>query len=390
MSTEVNSAHIEGAKVSAPKIMVVGGVAMSLVNFRGPLLERMVRAGYEVVAAAPSATEEDRAQLEAIGVSYIDIPISRAGLNPFGDLGTIFAVAKAVRAAGPSRILAYTAKPIVYTAIGSRLVGGPRIHALVTGLGYAFGDTGRKQRLVGKMAQGLYRIASRWASAFIFQNPDDVEEFRRHGIVDRDTPTHVVNGSGVDLSKFQQQPLPSGPVSFLLIARLLQDKGIREYVAAAREVKKEFPSATFALAGGLDANPNSVGAEELDAWVAEGVVQYLGKLGDVRPAYGRCAVYVLPSYREGTPRTVLEAMAIGRPVITTDAPGCRETVVEGLNGFLVPPRDTSSLVEAMKRLLQRPSLIEEMAVESRRLAEDKYDAELVAAQTMSAMGLEGN
>lgn len=390
MKAEVNAAHVVGPEVSAPKIMVVGGVAMSLVNFRGPLLERMVRAGHVVVAAAPSATEKDREQLQAIGVSYIDVPISRAGMNPLRDMGTIFAIATAIKREGPHLILAYTAKPIIYTAIGSRLAGGPRIHALVTGLGYAFGGAGPKQRMVGRMAQGLYRIASRWSSAFIFQNPDDVDDFRRHRIVGEETPTHIVNGSGVDLSKFQRQSLPGGPVSFLLIARLLQDKGIREYVAAAREIKKEFPSATFTLAGGLDANPNSVGVDELDAWVAEGVVQYLGKLSDVRPAYGKCSVYVLPSYREGTPRTVLEAMAVGRPIITTDAPGCRETVVEGVNGFLVPPRDTSSLVEAMRRLLQRPSLIEEMAAESRRLAEEKYDAEFVAAQTMSAMGLGGN
>jgi glycosyltransferase involved in cell wall biosynthesis len=197
----------------------------------------------------------------------------------------------------------------------------------------------------------------------------------------------VVNGSGVDVGSFAVAPLPAGPVRFLLIGRLLGDKGVREYAQAAQAVRQQYPNVQFTLVGMIDSNPNSIAQAELDAWVADGRLAFLGSMADVRPAIAASSVYVLPSYREGTPRTVLEAMAMGRPIITTDAPGCRETVVDGDNGFLVPVKSVEALVQAMVRFIQDPALAPRMGARSRQIAEAKYDVHQVNAVMLREMGL---
>jgi len=196
----------------------------------------------------------------------------------------------------------------------------------------------------------------------------------------------VLNGSGVDVAAFNVVPLPSEP-AFLLIARLLGDKGVREYVQAAREIRLVRPGVKFLLVGWIDENPDAIRQSELNAWIQEGVVEFLGRMADVRPAIAKASVYVLPSYREGTPRTVLEAMAMGRAIITTDAPGCRETVVDGLNGLLVPVREVAPLVAAMQHFLDSPRLLSSMGQQSRRLVIEKFDVHKVNAVMLNEMGI---
>lgn len=195
-----------------------------------------------------------------------------------------------------------------------------------------------------------------------------------------------MNGSGVDVADYALAPLPQNP-SFLLIARLLGDKGVREYAQAARKVKAQYPDSIFRLVGWIDDNPDAIGQLELDEWVSSGTVEFLGKLADVRPAIADCNVYVLPSYREGTPRTVLEAMAMGRPVITTDAPGCRETVTDGDNGFLVSVMAVDELAAAMVRFIESPELVASMGERSRLVAEQKYDVHRVNEFMLGEMGI---
>jgi glycosyltransferase involved in cell wall biosynthesis len=197
----------------------------------------------------------------------------------------------------------------------------------------------------------------------------------------------VVNGSGVDVTAFAVAPLPTEP-HFLLIARLLGDKGVREYAQAAQRTREIYPQARFSLVGWLDENPDSISQAELDSWVREGTLNFLGRLSDVRPALASCSVFVLPSYREGTPRTVLEAMAMGRAVITTDAPGCRETVVNGDNGFLVSVKSVAALTVAMTRFLDDPELAVRMGRRGRYLAEQKYDVHKVNAMMLKEMWLD--
>jgi glycosyltransferase involved in cell wall biosynthesis len=194
--------------------------------------------------------------------------------------------------------------------------------------------------------------------------------------------TAVVQGSGVDLEHFRPVPLPEGPITFLMIARLIREKGVYEFLAASRLVKRSYPKARFQLVGGLYDRLDAVKASEIRIWQEDGIGEWLGSLDDVRPAISRCSVYVLPSYHEGLPRTVMEAMAMNRAIVTTDAPGCRETVQEGRNGFLVPVGDSIALAKAMIRFMEEPGLVNLLGKESRTLAETRYDANRVAMETL--------
>ncbi|MFP4169296.1 MAG: glycosyltransferase family 4 protein [Desulfonatronovibrionaceae bacterium] len=368
------------------RIMIAGGVARSLINFRGPLLKTLVEKGHDIVACAPNADPEIRDKLSGMGVRYHHIPIARAGLSPVSDLKTIAAFRNIIRLERPDKILAYTVKPVIYSHLAARNSGNTQVYGMITGLGYAFGNGSIKQKVVGGLVRKLYRYALKSSFGVLFQNPDDRHVFQRQRLLPAHVPVILVNGSGVDLDWYISRPLPKEPV-FLLIARLLGEKGIREYYQAAKRVKERHPQAKFQLAGNLDSNPDSISQEELDKWQKKGVIEYLGRLEDVRPALQDCRVYVLPSYyREGTPRTVLEAMATGRAVITTDTPGCRETVVDGENGFLVRPRDVHSLEQAMERFIQAPELAEKMGWESLRIARNKYDVHKVNEAIIRAMG----
>lgn len=369
------------------RILVLAGYAPSLLNFRGPLLRALRQAGHEVTATAPEEAPAVAAALGEAGIAYTAIPVARAGIDPRGDLRYFLRMWREMRSRRPGLVLAYTVKPVTYGLIAARLAGVKNRAALITGLGYAFMEPqSLRQRLIRAVVRGLYRWALRGARCIFFQNPDDRAEFERLGILRAGDPVHIVNGSGVDLAHYAQTPPPAAPV-FLLIARLLRDKGIAEYAAAAAQVRARHPAARFLLVGGHDPNPAAIAQTELDAWVASGAIEYLGQQGDVRPALDACAVYVLPSYREGTPRTVLEAMAKGRAIITTDAPGCRETVVDGDNGFLVPVRSAEALAQAMLRFIDEPALAQRMGLRSRQIAEDKYDVNKVNDAMIGAMHL---
>jgi|FLYL01.1.fsa_nt_gi glycosyltransferase involved in cell wall biosynthesis len=377
------------------KVAILGGYAPSLINFRGPLIRAMLASGHEVVAMAPARDgrgEVARAvaeELRAWGVRFRAVPLRRAGMNPLRDAVALSALVRAFRAERPDALLAYTIKPVIYGSLAARAVGVEGIYSIVTGLGYAFGDGSLRQRALGGVVRQLYRWGLRVNRRVFFQNPDDLALFRNEGLV-RAGQALLVNGSGVDLAHYALAPLPSGPVRFLLIARLLADKGILEYVEAARVLKGRYPQLAFDLVGPLDPNPMAISLAQVRAWEREGVVRYLGEAKDVRPHLARCTVYVLPSYREGTPRTVLEAMAMGRPVVTTDAPGCRETVLDGVNGFLVPVGDARALARALERFVLEPGLVARMGAESRRIAEEKFDVHKVNAVILGAMGLAQN
>jgi glycosyltransferase involved in cell wall biosynthesis len=233
----------------------------------------------------------------------------------------------------------------------------------------------------------MYRAALAGASSVFFQNNDNLQTLSRAGILPSDTPTKVVAGSGVDLSHFSPAQLPA-QISVLMIARLLGDKGAREYAAAAAEIRQSRPDILFKLVGWFDeGNPDSISRSEMDSWIRSGAIEYLGAAQDVRPALRNCSIYVLPSYHEGMPRSVLEALATGRPVITTDVPGCRETVAHGVNGLLVPPRNPSALADALTVLVNDPSLCERMGVASLALAQKKFDVNIVTAQMIETMDL---
>ncbi|MCB0322748.1 MAG: glycosyltransferase family 4 protein [Bdellovibrionales bacterium] len=374
-----------GSKMA--RVVVLGSYGKSLTLFRGAMLREMAARGHDVVACAPEEDAALSASLAEIGVSYESYPLKRTGLNPLTDLKTLRQLYHLLRRLNPDVVLSYTIKPVIYGSIAARLSGVNTIAAMVTGLGYAFSGTSPRRRMLSAVAKGLYRTALRRARVVYFQNPDDQAAFESFKLLNRRTERVLINGSGIDVDQYSQRPLPPEG-RCLLVARLLGDKGVREYAAAAKLLKQRYPEAEFHLIGWIDDNPNAITQTELDQWIAEGTLVYHGKVDDVRPYLEHASIYVLPSYYpEGTPRTILEALALGRPIVTADTPGCRETVRHEANGFLVPPRDVAALAAALDRLLSDAELRLRMGRESRALAEEKYDVRKVNRQILAALGL---
>ena len=371
------------------RIVVIASLAESLLNFRSPLIAALLREGHEVICCAPGHDPQLALRLEALGASFLPIALDRTGINPLGDIRALLQLRRLFRRLRPDLVLGYTIKPVIYGSLAARLAGVPRIFSMITGLGYAFMGKSAKQRAVNLIVCTLYRTALRANRRVFFQNRDDLALFLERRLIRSQEQAVLINGSGVDLAEFPAQPPVLRPITFLLIARLLKDKGIYEYVEACAILKKRYPKVQFQLLGPLDSNPSAIAREQVEAWTRGGSIDYLGETGDVRPYIAAATVYVLPSYREGTPRTVLEAMAMGRPVITTDAPGCRETVREGENGFLVPVREVGGLVQAMERFILSPELALGMGRRSRELAEEKYDVHKVNGVIMKTLGLQG-
>jgi glycosyltransferase involved in cell wall biosynthesis len=373
------------------KIVVVASLADSLLNFRGPLLQAMVRLGHSVQACAPDHDENIVRGLARIGVEFRTIPMDRVGLNPASDLRTLYALARMFRSETPDLVIAYTQKPIIYAGLAARLAGrGARLIVMVTGLGYVCtGGGGPVRSLVRPLMTRMFRIATGRADRVMVFNSQDAADMRRHGMIPRDREVIQVPGSGVDLSRFAARPLPGGAPIFLMIGRLLRDKGLCEYVEAARQVRRWHPHARFQLLGRFDANPSAVSPADVRRWEDEGAIEYLGSTDDVRPFIERATVFVLPSYREGLPRSTLEAMATGRAIVTTDAPGCRDTVTDGDNGFVVPVGDSAALAVAMARFVTSPDLAKRMGERSREIAEARYGVEQVNAVLLDLMGLAG-
>lgn len=369
------------------KVLILGSYGPSLLQFRGRLISAIRERGHQVVAAAPSFPAETRAALAELGAELREMPLVNTSLNPIAMAGTLREMRRAVREIRPDVLIAYTIKPVILGSLAGRAEGVARIVALITGAGYAFTQGREPKRLISRLAASLlYRLALPRAHAVIFQNPDDEALFRQLRLVGRRQETYRVNGSGVALEYFAPTPLPEGP-SFLMIARLLKDKGIREFAEAAKRLKSRYPQVPVALVGFLDQSPDSLTKTELDELISCGI-DYKGQMTDVRPAIAAASVYVLPSfYREGTPRSILEAMAMGRAIITTDSPGCRETVRHEENGLLVAPRDADSLFEAMLRFVRQPHLASRMGAASRRLAEEKFDVRQVNAEMLRIAAL---
>lgn len=369
------------------KIVIICGYAPSLLTFRGELIRTLTSLGHAVTALAPDFTPAVREGLARLGATARPVRLDRGGMDPASDLLTLLSLRRALKRERPDIVLGYTIKPVIYGSIAAASLGAPRICSMITGLGQAFSGEGLTRRLLSRLAESLYRIGLRFNDKVFFQNPDDRDLFLRLGVLRGPDQAVLINGSGVDLERFRPAPLPGRP-SFLLMARLIKEKGVVEYAEAARALKRRYPQARFRLAGWLDGGAASVGRAALEAWTREGVVEHLGHLQDVRPAIAEASVLALPTYyREGSPRSILEAMAMGRAVITTDAPGCRETTQDGDNGFLVAPRSVDALAQAMERFIVEPSLAERMGRRSRQLAEEKYDVRQVNAVILDALGL---
>ncbi len=350
-------------------------------------MRKMVRHGHQVFAVAPDYDEQTRAALVAENITPVPVSLARAGTNSLRDSSDLVALARQLRSLKLDVLLSYGIKPVVYGTIAAKWAGIPHRYALIAGLGYAFGDgSGPRRWALRQAARWSYKLALSLTDRVFMQNPDDAHDFVRMGIVPAHRITRV-NGTGVDLDAFPALSPVARPLTFILVARLLREKGIEDFVFAARIVRQMAPEARFLIVGGLDSNPGALSSTDVAAWVDEGLVKWTGHV-DVRPYLAQSSVFVLPSYyREGIPRSILEALSSGRPVITTDTPGCKETVIPGENGFLVPPRDPDQLASAMIKFAKDPSLISTMGHRSRELAEEKFDIRDVNRKMLATMEL---
>ncbi|MCK9994863.1 MAG: glycosyltransferase family 4 protein [Candidatus Krumholzibacteria bacterium] len=368
------------------RILVIASFTPSLVLFRGDMLAEFRARGHEVICCSPAPDPRTLKQLEDLEVSHLEFRLQRTGMNPLADLTAMRDLRHIMAEIRPDHVLSYTIKPVIYGSLAAGMQKVPAIHAMITGLGTTFLGSGLKGTLLNSFARFMYRAALKKCRTVFFQNRDDRQLFLDGGLVDKNK-TVMINGSGVNLERFPSEPVPEGRQEFLMIGRLIRDKGIREFVAAVRLVKSRHPDVVFRVVGMFDNHPGSITRRQMDEWTAEGLLTYDGPTDDVRSALASCTVYCLPSYREGMPRSVLEAMATGRAIITTDAPGCRDTVDEGENGFLVPVRDPEALAAAMERFIAEPDLARRMGEVSRGLAEEKFDVRRVNEKILDSMGL---
>lgn len=366
-------------------VMVIGGLPESLINFRGDLIDSLVARSDRVVAMSAPATEEIRLALKHKGAEFCAFDIRRNGLNPLSDFKILMQLIGMFRKVKPEVALAYTIKPVIWGGLAARFTRTDFV-ALITGLGYAFQGEGFKRRCLTWLVRKLYSVSLRSAKVVLFQNKDNAELFIRLGIIEEERIC-IVNGSGVNIEHYDVVPIPAlapKQLNFLCVARLLKEKGLFEYAAAAQIVKQCYPEAKFRLVGPLDPSPDAISLKDVETWTA---IDYLGEKKDVRPDLADCHVYVLPSYHEGLPRSSLEAMSIGRPLITTNAVGCRETVIEGWNGFQVDVGSAQQLADKMIWMIENQDKSEEMGINSRKMVEEKFDVRIVNKQILKAMGI---
>jgi glycosyltransferase involved in cell wall biosynthesis len=379
------------SEFSPKKIIVVASLGTSLVNFRLELLKRMVANGHQVLALAPEIEPKTKEVLQSFGIETQSFPMSRAGLNPFRDFQTILALKKIIKQYKPDCLVPYTGKPIIYASLAGKLEKVPHRFGLFTGLGFAFLDENPrgKKKLIRQIAVWLYRMSTKGMEGAFTYNPKETEDLRSFKLVPTTTPILEVPGSGVDTELYLDSVPNVTPVRFLMVSRLLKSKGAHIFVSAARALKDKGHKFEAELLGPMDANPDAISKEQLDEWVEQKTVTYLGETKDVKPYLEQSSVMVLPSmYREGIPRSILEAMSSGRAVITSDMPGCAHSIVDQKDGYIVKTGDVAELANAMEKFIENPQLAIEMGHSGRLRACNTFDVHKVNKILLTEMGLE--
>lgn len=370
------------------KVLINGGFSKSLINFKGDLIRRFRARGYDVLACAAEA--DDQATVDKLaewGVKYVATGVSRTGVNPLSDLRYLLKMRSIIKEYRPDIIVNYTHKPVIFGTLAAAGLGVVVNFSIITGLGYTFIDgVELKRRLSAAALRFLYKVSSFFRDGIVFLNNEDKALFHELKLVRAGTPTFMIKGSGVDAVNLLPSEPVVKPVRFMMCARLIYDKGVREYFQACEVLKSKYPEVEFQLLGPIDtAYPNAITPEELDGYKSRGIIHYLGETKSFVEAYQymcACSVFVLPSYREGSPRTVAEAMCAAKPIITTTVPGCNQTVAEGVNGFLIQPKDVAGLVKAMEYFILSPDKIEPMGLASRQKVEAEFSNDIVNEQVI--------
>ncbi len=361
--------------------------APSLIQFRAQMIRELIKRNVQVFAIAPNYEDEIRNEVKSLGAIPIDCPIERAGMNPIRDLINTWKLMRLLRRLKPDISLGYFIKPVIFGSFASFFAGVPRRFAMVEGLGFVFIQNEMRwsyKRIVLKwMVLFLYKLSFSCVRKVIFLNPDDKLELERVGILPS-YKSFILGGIGVDLDIWKDEAKIQESPNFLMVARLLHEKGVSDFVDAARIIKRKYRHARFVLLGGFDDNPGAIQRANLEAWISEGLIEWYGHV-PVKAWLSQSSVFVLPSYREGVPVSTQEALAMGRAVITTDVAGCRETVTHGVNGFLVPVRDSRALAEKMEFFIKNPEMITKMGRESRNIAENRFDIHKVSLRLVNLL-----
>lgn len=365
-------------------IAVLSSHTPSLFWFRMDMMKDFLSYGYKVYALGNEEQNKWEEAFAENGIKYIQIDVERNGVNPLHDIKTFKSIKNIFAEIKPDKIFTFQAKTVIYGALAAKTLGIKEVYPLIAGMGSIFLNDSLKTKIVRQIMIAEYKAALSKCPAVFFQNQDDVKIFKDNHII-RKQKIIMLHGSGVNTEHFTVQQLPE-QVAFLCISRLIKDKGVYEYLEASERIKEKYPNVRCMLVGPYDSNPSAITPEELQPFINKGV-EYFGEQEDVRPYIGKCSVFVLPSYREGTPKTVLEAMSSGRAVITTDAPGCKETVQDGVNGVLVKVKDVEDLFMAMDNFVQHSEIIKKMGREGRKLAESIFDVRLVNQVICESMKL---
>lgn len=368
------------------RLLIVVQEALFFTTHRQPIGQAMRARGWEVHVAAP-ADPALAARLAAEGYHFHAIPLARGGLNPLAELRLLWALWRLCRQVRPRLAHLVSIKPVIWGGIAARLAGVPAAVHAITGLGFLFIRQDAKAAMMRRLLEPLYRFALRHRNSIaIFQNPDDLDAFRARRLLSG--PQVMIRGCGVDMQKFHDRPEPpvsaAAPAVVMFPARLLGDKGVREFAAAAMALTARGISARFVLVGRPDPdNPTDVGPAQLQQWIDSGALEYWGFAEDMPAMLARAHVIVLPSYREGLPRGLIEAAAIGRAIVTTDAPGCREVVRHEENGLLVPVADATATAAAIERLLADAALRRRLAARGREIAVSEFSVAQFVADSLA-------
>ena len=369
--------------MSSPKVILfVINDAPFFLSHRLPLAQAARTAGYDVHVAAPECPEVE--QIRAAGLSHHAIPVSRWGTHPIEDAKTGLSLVRLYKRVKPHIVHHVTIKPVLYGSLAARLAKVPAVVNAVPGLGHVFVADGVKARILRVLVKKAYRLFLRHRRLrVIFQNPDDMRLFLDNGIVSADKAL-LIRGAGVDTAYYHATPLPESSPVVVMASRLLWNKGVGEFVAAATRLTTQGVKARFALVGEPEAgNPAAVPTEQLEAWAEEGVVEWWGRRSDMPAVFAQSSMVCLPSYYpEGVPKVLIEAASSERAIVTTDTPGCREIVRDGENGWIVPPRDVEALASALRRLIDDRVLCERMGQRGREIVIEAFSVDKVVGDTL--------
>ena len=365
------------------KIAIIGTIAASFYGFRIDLIKALLEQQHTIYAFTSEYTSECLEKIEALGVIPITYQLNRGGLNPLADIKATYALSKKIKHIAPDLVFSYFSKPVIFGTLAAKMAKVPCIIGMLEGLGYTFTDQpeglSKKTQLIKSVQVLLYKVALPQLDKLIFLNSDDPKDLLKHYNI-KVKQVEILGGIGLDLEEYVYQPIVNAelPLNFIFVGRLLKEKGIYEFVSAAKIVKQKYPKTQCTVLGAIDnSNLGALRQSELDDLISSQVVNYPGHVTNVKDWIAKADVFVLPSYREGVPRSTQEAMAIGRAVITTDVPGCRETVIDGINGFLVEKWNPQALAEKMIYFIERPEQISLMGRESYKIAQEKFDADKV-------------